>query len=46
MNSAQVVLRLRSGAGYTVTTQHVADRLIGDLMSQIGERPDDPIIAP
>ena len=31
---------------YTVTTQHVADRLIRDLMSQIGERPDDPIIAP
>jgi hypothetical protein len=31
---------------YAVTTQHVADCLIRDLMSQIGERPDDPIIAP
>jgi len=31
---------------YTPTAQDVADRLIRDLMSQIGESPDDPIIAP
>jgi hypothetical protein len=31
---------------YTVTAQNITDRLIGDFMSQIGERPDDPIIAP
>ena len=32
MNSAQVVLRLHSGAGgIRLTAQHVADRLIRDL---------------
>jgi hypothetical protein len=29
-----------------VTAQHIADRLIGDVISQIGERPDNPVIAP
>jgi hypothetical protein len=31
---------------YTLTAQHVADRLIRDIMSQIAESSDDPIIAP
>src|SRR5215470_7351806 len=31
---------------YTVAAQHIADRLIGDMISQIGERSDNPIIAP
>ena len=31
---------------YTVAAQHVADCLIGDMVSQIGERPDNPVIAP
>jgi hypothetical protein len=34
MNAAQVVVCLRSGAG--VTAQNIADRLIRDLMPQIG----------
>jgi hypothetical protein len=29
-----------------LTAQNSADRLIGDVISQIGERPDNPIIAP
>ena len=29
-----------------VTTQDVADRLIGDPMAQVGQRAHDPIIAP
>ena len=36
---------LRRGR-YTVAAQHIADRLIRDMISQIGERPDNPIIAP
>jgi len=46
MNSAQVVVRLRSGAGwYAMTAENVADGLIRDMISQIGERPDNPIMA-
>jgi hypothetical protein len=29
-----------------LTAQNSADRLIGDVISQIGERPDNPVIAP
>jgi hypothetical protein len=29
-----------------VTAQNIADRLIGDTISQVGERPDSPVIAP
>jgi hypothetical protein len=29
-----------------VTAQNIADRLIGDTISQVGERPDNPVIAP
>ena len=29
-----------------MAAQHIADRLIGDMISQFGERPDNPVIAP
>ena len=31
---------------YTVATQHIADRLIGDMISQIGERSENSVITP
>ena len=31
---------------YIVAAQHIADRLIRDMISEIGERPDNPVIAP
>jgi len=31
---------------YTMAPQNIADRLIGDMISQIGECPDNPVIAP
>jgi hypothetical protein len=31
---------------YAVTAQNIADRLIGNKISQVGERPDNPVIAP
>jgi hypothetical protein len=38
-------LALRRGR-YTVTAQNIADRLITDMISQIGQRPDNPVITP
>jgi hypothetical protein len=32
--------------GDTVTTQHVPDRLIGHVMTQVGKSADNPVIAP
>ena len=41
------VVRLRSGAGgMPWRWRTVANRLIGDMISQVGERPENPIIAP
>jgi hypothetical protein len=37
---------LRRRRRYTVAAQHIADHLIGDMISQFGERPDNPVIAP
>ena len=44
MQSAQVVVRLRRRR-YAVTAQNIAERLIGDMISQIGERADNPVVA-
>src|SRR5216683_4961607 len=47
MKAAHVVVRLRSGAGgQAVTLQDIANRLIGNLVPQIGQRPRNPVIAP
>jgi hypothetical protein len=46
MNSAQVIVRLCSGGGGTVTPQNIADGLVGDLIAKIGERADHSIVAP
>jgi hypothetical protein len=47
MNSAQVVIRYALWRRrYVVAAQNITDRLIGDVISQIGERPDNPVIAP
>ena len=47
MKSFQVVLWLRFGAGFdAVPLQNVPDRLIGDLVAEIGERAGDPIVTP
>jgi hypothetical protein len=43
--AAHVLVRLRSGAG-GVTPQNIANRLIRNLVPQIGQRPRDPVIAP
>src|SRR5262245_5838244 len=41
--AASTALRCRR---QTVASQDIADRLIADLISQIGQRPSDPVIAP
>ena len=44
---AHVVVRLRSGAGgRRMPSQDIADRLIADLIPQIGQRPRNPVITP
>ena len=47
MKSFQVVFWLRFGAGRdAMAAKNVADRLIRDVMAEIGERADDPIVTP
>jgi hypothetical protein len=47
MKAAHVVVRLRSGARrQAVAPQDIANRLIGNLVPQIGQRPCNPVIAP
>jgi hypothetical protein len=29
-----------------MTAQHVADRLVGDVVAEIGQRTGDPVVAP
>ena len=45
MKSFQAVLWLRFGAG-AMPLQNVPDRLIGELMAEIGESAGDAIVAP
>jgi hypothetical protein len=47
MKADQVVVRLRSGAGGRPWRwRTLPDRLIADLITQIGQRPSNPVIAP
>src|SRR5437773_11087206 len=47
MKAGQVVVRLRSGAGgRALALQNIADRLIGNLIPEIGQGARNPVIAP
>jgi hypothetical protein len=46
MNPAHVVVRLGRRRRHAMATQNIADRLIGNLMAQIGQSSSNPVIAP